>query len=172
MSTVSLAGGWQLNDTWSIRTGVGLILDGDLQPDNASAYVVQAGGVVALGVEYLFQRGTGSVPSLDYSLFVSASSAETEHPITGDMIKYASADVRLGGRATWNINNKIFPFFAGRVFGGPVSWNLNDTDVLGSDVHHYQFALGTAIQFGSVGTFVEWAGVGEKALSAGLSYRL
>lgn len=42
--------------------------------------------------------------------------------------------------------------------------------VIGTDIHHYQFALGTAIQFGQVGTFVEWSGLGEKALSTGMSF--
>ena len=83
---------------------------------------------------------------------------------------YFSYDLRVGGRASWIINDSIFPYITGRVFGGPVSWELENTDVMGTDIHHYQFALGTAVQFGGTGVFVEWAGVGEKALSAGLSY--
>jgi hypothetical protein len=56
------------------------------------------------------------------------------------------------------------------VFGGPVSWELEGTDVIGTDIHHYQIALGTAIQLGQTGLFAEWAGLGEKALSIGVSY--
>jgi len=169
MSTVSLAGGWQLNDTWSLRGGIGLILSGDLHPQMASKQMVQSGGMIALGVENLYHRGSGRIPTLDYSFFISASVAETEHPVSRESISYASSDMRIGARATWNVKDQVFPFVATRVFGGPVNWELNGVQVTGSDVHHYQIALGAAIQFSSIGTFVEWAGLGEKALSVGFS---
>lgn len=170
MSTISLAGSWQLNDSWSFRTGFGLIYDGTLKPENQPAHLVKPGGVIAVGFEYLYRRGEGYVPTLDYSVFLSAASTKTENPTTQDKTNYFSSDLRFGGRASWNIKGWVFPYIAGRAFGGPVSWELDDLDVTGTDIHHYQFALGTAIQFGSVGTFAEWAGLGEKALSIGLSY--
>ena len=172
MSTISLAGSWQLDEKWSIRTGLGLVYDGTLTPDNTPAFAVKSGGVVAVGLEYFYHRGEGYSPSLDFSVFVSASSATIENPTTQNKTNYFSSDLRVGGRASWNINAKVFPYVAGRVFGGPVSWELDGIDVIGTDIHHYQFALGTAIQFGSLGTFVEWAGLGEKAWSIGLSYAL
>lgn len=172
MSTISLAGGWQLDDTWSLRGGVGLILSGDLHPKAGPKHLVQSGGMIALGIENLYNRGSGNIPTVDFSVFVSASAAETKHPVSEEIISYVASDMRLGARATWNIKDQIFPFVASRVFGGPVSWELDGVQVSGSDIHHYQLALGTALQFGSVGTFIEWAGLGEKSLSAGLSYRL
>jgi hypothetical protein len=51
-----------------------------------------------------------------------------------------------------------------------VNWVLDGKDVIGTDINHYQIAAGTAVQFNRVGTFIEWAGIGEKALSIGLSY--
>ena len=110
------------------------------------------------------------MPYLDFSAFLSASITETEDPATAIKTNYFSSDLRLGGRASWNIENKAFPYVAGHLFGGPVFWKLDGTDVTGTDIHHYQMAIGTALQFGSVGTFIEWAGVGEKALSVGISY--
>jgi len=50
-----------------------------------------------------------------------------------------------------------------------VKWELDGEDVTGSDIHHYQVALGIAGQFGPVGIFAEWAGLGEKVIVLGLS---
>ena len=170
MNTISLSGAWRLNDTWSLRGGVGIIRDGKLTPAGQAAHSVKPGGMLAVGVEYLWQRGQGAKPYVDFSAFLSASSTKTEDALRQTQTSYFSTDLRLGGRASWIINDTIFPYLTARVFGGPVSWELENTDVMGTDIHHYQFALGTAVQFGGTGVFVEWAGVGEKALSAGLSY--
>ena len=159
-----------MNDTWSLRGGLGFIRDGKLTPVGQAAHNVKPGGMFALGVEYLWQRGQGAKPYVDFSAFISASSAKTEDSASQNQTSYFSSDLRLGARASWIINNSIFPYITGRVFGGPVSWEIDDTDVIGTDIHHYQVALGTAVQFGGTGIFVEWAGLGEKALSAGLSY--
>ena len=170
MNTISLAGSWRLNESWSIRVGLGLITDGTLQPDNQAAYTIKPGGLMAVGIEHLYHLGEGYIPTLDYSVFLSAASTKIESPTTQNETSYFSSDFRVGGRASWNINGQVFPYFSGRVFGGPVSWELDGVEVIGSDIHHYQFALGTALQFGSLGTFAEWAGVGEKAMSLGFSY--
>ena len=50
-----------------------------------------------------------------------------------------------------------------------MNWELDGEDVVGSDVNHYQIALGASTQIGPVGLFVEGAFLGEKALSTGLS---
>ena len=170
MNTASLSGAWRLNEKWSLRGGLGVIRDGKLTPTGQTTQNVVSGGLLAMGIEYLWQRGEGYKPYVDFSAFFSASSAKVRNPYLQDKTSYFSSDLRLGGRASWIINDKIFPYFTARVFGGPVSWELDGTDVIGTDIHHYQIALGTAIQFGKTGTFVEWAGLGEKALSVGMSY--
>jgi hypothetical protein len=170
MNTASLSGAWRLNEKLSIRGGFGFIRDGKLTPHGQTAQQVKSGGLLAAGVEYLWQRGEGFKPYIDLSAFISASSARIENPSTQEKTNYFSSDLRLGGRASWTINDKFFPYLTLRLFGGPVTWILDGTDVSGTDIHHYQVALGTALQFGQVGTFVEWAGVGEEALSVGMSY--
>ena len=169
MQTASMSGSWQVNEKWAIRGGLGLILDGQLRPPNESAQKVKPGGLVAIGFEYLTRAGESYAPFVDLSVFLSGSSTEIENPNTRVQTNYFSSDLRLGARASWNIRNSLFPYVSARVFGGPVFWTLNDKDVIGTDIHHCQVALGTAIQFGRVGTFVEWAGIGEKALSMGMS---
>ena len=169
MTTVSVSGAWLMNDRWTARAGAGVILDGTLQPATGPSHQVEPGGTVSLGVEYRARSGATGDPFVDLSLFLGASWAQTVAAGSSQQVSYFAADARLGARAGWNIRGNIFPYVAARVFGGPVNWELDGEDVVGTDIHHYQLALGTAAQIGQVGVFVEWAGLGERALSAGLS---
>ncbi len=169
MTTVSFAGAWLVNDTWTVRGSVGAVLDGELVTNAGARHEVEPGGLLAAGVEYRALTGQGSTPFIDLSLFVSGTCTQTVAPDSGAKTDYSAADVRLGGRAGWSVNGNLFPYVAARVCGGPVNWELNGEDVVGTDVDHYQLALGTAWQLGAVGLWAEWAGVGEQALSAGAS---
>jgi len=170
MQTVSLSASWRLNDKWSLRGGVGMILDGELSPGNSNKFEVNSGWMVSVGTEYLAYIGEDFKPTIDYSLFISTSASEVEDKVTKQKTDYNSYDLRLGSRASWNLDSKLFPYVAARLFGGPVNWELNGEDVLGEDIYHYQVAFGAAALFGKLGVFTEWAGIGEKSLSAGLSY--
>lgn len=167
MKTVALSAAWLLNETWTVRGSVGAIVDGSLKQEMVAE--INPGGLVALGVEYRALNGHDSVPFVDLSLFLGASWAETEHPDFEGAANYFATDARLGARAGWSLGGDLFPYAAARVFGGPVKWDLNGEDLVGTDVHHYQLALGAAVQLGPVAVYAEWAGLGEKGLSAGLS---
>ena len=169
MTTVSMSAGWLINSEWTARASVGVILDGTLETQAHRIHAVEPGGLVALGAEYLALRGGGTTPFVDLSFFLGSSWTETKDPDSGDKTGYFAADARLGARAGWALDENLFPYVAARVFGGPVNWQWDDQDVIGTDVHHYQLALGTAVQIGSLGLWIEWAGVGEQALGAGLS---
>ncbi len=169
MSTVSMAGGWLINESWTLRGGVGLILDGDMITPDGVIHAVEPGGLFSVGLENRALIGEGYTPFVDLSLFFGASWTETIDPGTQAATSYFAADARFGARAGWNINNNTFPYVAARIFGGPVNWEIAEVEVTGSDIHHYQIALGMAVQLGPVGIFAEWAGVGEQAVSAGLS---
>ena len=169
MSTVSVSAGWIINKSWTARAAAGVILDGELKPADGTIHDVEPGGLASVGMEYRALTGDGGVPFVDVSLFLGMSWTQTTAPVSTNRQSYFAADARLGVRTGWNIGNKFFPYAALRVFGGPVQWELEGEDVTGSDIHHYQIALGAAAQLGPVGVFVEWAGLGEKAFSAGLS---
>ncbi len=169
MSTVSVAGGWLINDKWTLRAGIGLILDGDMVSPDGVVHSVEPGGLFSIGVENRVLVGDGYTPFVDVSLFMGASWTETKNPETQTATSYLATDVRLGARAGWNVNGNTFPYVAARVFGGPVDWEMDGVDVTGTDIHHYQLAVGAAVQLGPVGLFAEWAGLGEQAVSAGLS---
>jgi hypothetical protein len=63
------------------------------------------------------------------------------------------------------------PYVVGRVFGGPVHWNIDGADVVGSDRHHYAIGLGGSISLGSsVDLVAEGAFFGERSFVLGMSY--
>jgi hypothetical protein len=169
MSTISLSAAWLLNDTWTIRGSLGAILDGTLESPGQTSHEVQPGGLVGLGVEYRALIGHDKVPYVDLSFFVGASWSEVETAASSDATNYFASDARLGARAGWDVNGSFFPYAAARVFGGPVNWELDGEDVVGSDIHHYQLAIGAAAPLGPMSLYAEWAGLGEQGFSAGLS---
>jgi len=169
MTTVSIAGGWLINDTWTLRGGFGLILDGEMKASDGVAYEVDPGGLISAGLERHVMAGQGRVPTIDVSLSLGASWTRAAAPDIQVKTTYFAADARLGARAGWSIGGKVFPYAAIRVFGGPVHWEISEEDVTGTDIHHYQLAAGSAVQLGSVAVYAEWAGLGEKALSVGVS---
>ncbi|MBZ0265645.1 hypothetical protein K8I28_13360 [bacterium] len=170
MSTASLSVSWQVLNKLSLRGGVGLILDGELKDSNDIIQDVQPGGVASIGFEYHAISGERYMPYIDFSLFLSGSSTEIKNPNNNSKTSYVSSDLRLGGRASWNVKNFLYPYASARIFGGPVRWTLDGQDVTGSDIHKYQIAVGAAIQFRYIGTYFEFAGIGEKAMSIGVSY--
>jgi len=120
MSTVSIAGGWLINENWTLRGGAGLILDGEMTTPDGVVHAVEQGGLVSIGLEKRALIGEGFTPFVDLSLFAGASWTETIDPNTQAASSYFAADVRLGARAGWNIGDNTFPYVAARVFGGPV----------------------------------------------------
>jgi hypothetical protein len=60
-----------------------------------------------------------------------------------------------------------------RAFGGPVSWSIAGTDVVGSDTRHFQLGAGLSVVT-SLGltVVVDVSAVGEQGASLGASWRL
>lgn len=169
MSSVSVSGTWLVNKQWSVRAAGGILTDGKLDPGHGITHDVDSGGLVAVGGEYRALEGDRGAPFVDLTLNLGWSWAKTVVSGTEDQTEYSAFDMRLGGRAGWLVGDKFFPYGAVRIFGGPVNWELEGENVTGSDIYHYQVALGASLQLGPVGIYADWAGLGEKAISAGLS---
>lgn len=169
MSTLSVSGAWLINDIWTVRAGLGVILDGELKPDIGNTHDLEPGWLASVGLEYRALIGKGKIPFIDLSVFLSGSWTKAVESITDNKTSYSASDLRLGARAGWNVKGNTFPYVAVRLFGGPVDWELSGADVIGTDTNHYQIALGTAVQLGSVSVYFEWAALGEQALGLGLS---
>ncbi len=169
MTALSVSGAFPVAADWVARASVGVILDGFLQPQGDRQHDVEPGGLVAFGLDRQVRPVAGVIPAVDLSISLSGSWAKSVAPVSQERSSYVAADLRLGARAVWRLGGKSYPYLAARVFGGPVNWQWDGEDVQGSDVHHVQVALGTAVQWGTVGFHLEWAGLGEQGASAGLS---
>ena len=154
---------------WSPRVSAGWLTGGDLNQDGGTSHRFKGGFFLALGLDKQLSPGEGIRPAVDLSLGLSAAWAQTEERRTGTEADYSAADLRAGVRTVWPVGQRLFPYAAARVFGGPVNWNWDGEEVQGSDVHHFQMALGVAASFGPMAMQLEWGAVGEKSLSAGVS---
>ena len=84
--------------------------------------------------------------------------------------------MRVGGILGWTLFDAWTPYAAGRLFGGPVFWKserYGGDALTGTDRYHIQLAMGSTVTL-PVGlyTSVEWAFVGERAVSIEVGKRL
>jgi len=169
MNTVAVSGGIPISERWTIQASIGMILNGELSPETGSDYDINPGGFASIDLDYNVFAGKGFKPYFDLSVMLGAAMAETEK--SDDKIKtdYISTDVRLSVRSSWNVKNRLFPFAAAGLFGGPILWEIDGKDVTGTDIYHYHFSIGSAIKLGPTVAYMEWAALGEQSLKAGLS---
>lgn len=172
MNTMSIAGTWSLNNNWTFRSGIGRILSGSLVPENSARQDILPGTLYSVGLEYMALIGQDAVPFIHLAVLYGGSFTTVEDPLakSSTTTDYNSSDLRFNGRATWVLNQQIFSYISSSFFAGPVNWTLNGKEVTGSDIYHYQVAMGAAYRLGSLSVFGEWSGIGEQTLAAGLSY--
>lgn len=147
----------------------GAVLDGELaQP--GIGYDIAPGWLTAVTVGRRWLGGGKNDFFLATSLTVGISFTHTESP-TGVRTSLVAQDNRLGvvvGRTVAGIWN---PYIVARVFGGPVHWNIDGTDVVGSDRHHYAIGLGGSLAVaGAVDIVGEAAFFGERSFVFGATY--
>lgn len=152
----------------TIHAGAGVLTDGKLR-SSESDHDFEPGGLVFAGFTSHRRDAEGLSPAVELSAMLGATWARTVEQGTGREASYSAFDLRFGLRTTWRVGERLFPFAAVRVFGGPASWEVADTSTTGTDIHHYQLALGAALRLGPTAVFAEWAGVGEQGVSMGLS---
>lgn len=169
MTLFSISGAYFFQSGWTVRASVGALLDGSLQPTPQTSHDFETGFLASAGVEYSVRPNRGWAPSVDLSLFFGGLWTETLASSGNLKTDYSAYDARLGAMAGWSITGATFGYVAGRVFGGPVNWELGGEEVTGTDINHYQLAVGAAVQIAPVAIFAEWAPLGEKGWSAGLS---
>lgn len=169
MNTISLSGGIPLGKRWMIHVVLGMIINGEIKPDTDSDHDVKPGGFASIGFNYNAVTGKGYKPSVDLSILLGSAMTETENIEDKSKTDYISTDVRLGIRSSWNVKNRLFPFAAVHVFGGPIMWEIDGQDVTGTDIYHYHLSVGSALKLGRTVAYFEWAGLGEQSLKAGLS---
>jgi hypothetical protein len=147
----------------------GALLDGELDGGGVR-YDVSPGWLAAVTVARQWVGGGKNDFFLTTSLTVGFSSTHTESP-AGVRTGLTAQDTRLGvifGRTFAGIWN---PYVVGRVFGGPVHWSIDGTDVVGGDRHHYTIGLGGSLALGSsVDLVAEGMFFGERSFVLGMTY--
>lgn len=169
MESLSLSAGFPLNENLTARLAVGPVIGGSLLTEPGVRFGFDSGFLLGASLEKQKPLSSGFFEQLDYSISLSAVKATTKADLSGSEADYTALDLRLGTRAIKRVSENGVGFLAARVFGGPVNWEFQGSDVTGSDEHHYQVALGGAVQVGKAGLFGEWAALGEKGFTAGVS---
>ena len=167
LSTAIVAASYPVGERTLVRAGGGWVHDGTLATPGEETFTFESGGLAFAGVDRRLGDGDGWKPSTDLSFTLGFTWGRTVGTGEADA-DYRAADLRVGGRATWIVGRSFFPYADLRLFGGPVSWDRESGSRTGSDVHHYQFALGAALKLGPVVLAVEGAPAGEMGASAGI----
>ncbi len=152
----------------SARLMAGAILDGELQRGPRTPHNLNPGWLLAAGLDWRLRQPRGKSPALDMSASLGVLRTTTESEGLGEESSYFAADLRVGASLGWAPSAGTFAYLTGRVFGGPVNWELDGRDITGMDSHHYQLGVGGSARLGPVTGFAEWNGLGERSLSAGM----
>jgi hypothetical protein len=166
---VSVRLGYAFTGGWYVAGAVGATLAGSLE-GGERALTFEPGLVTTLQAGVLLMEADGGLPFVESSLNVSVSTGALRER-GGERLDWTAVDVRLGATTGWRVYGLWVPYFALRVFGGPVFWRDGEEDRVGTDRDHYQLAIGSTFTFYGVDLFVDWAlPIGEAGLSAGLGY--
>ncbi len=164
---------WEFAGRWALRASVGGVLYGTLgRPGDR--YVLGPGVVGALGARYRILQPKGAIPFIDANVVAAASwSPVGRRDGTGGRAPgVVATDLRFGATVGWSLWDVLSPYASVRAFGGPVLWEREGERITGSDIHHYQVALGTAVSWPGGAVFFDGSFLGERSLTAGLMISL
>jgi hypothetical protein len=142
----------RLGERTSVQLASGAVVSGTIGADPLGP-----GWLFLTGLSYRVADGRGSAPFVLLSGTVGALSARANEA------HFSALDVRGGVTIGKTLAGFASPYVAARVFGGPVYWR----GATGTDLYHYQLALGASFSAGPAVVFAEWAFLGERAASAG-----
>jgi hypothetical protein len=85
---------------------------------------------------------------------------------------YIGVDFRFGVTLGKTFARVFSPYIAARVFGGPVIWHERGTTMVGTDIYHFQPAIGAAFLLPAhLDLFVEGQPYFERGVSGGIGIR-
>jgi len=165
---------WEFAGRWALRGSIGGVLNGTLGRPG-ERYLLGPGVVGALGARYRILQPKGAIPFVDVNLVLAASWSPTARRdgIGGRSPGILATDLRVAATVGWSLWDFWTPYASVRAFGGPVLWKRDGERTIGTDIHHYQVALGSALGWPGVGAvFVDGSFLGERSLTAGLTISL
>lgn len=159
----------RLGDAFTIQAGAGVLIGGSLEAGGAT-YRIEPGWIVQAGATWMALDGRRGGPFLAVTATLAASGAHTTSAGVPSATLTA-VDLGLSGSLGMAFFGWLAPYLGVKVFGGPVFWTLAGAGVTGTDVHHYQVALGAAVVLpGGFDLLVEGAPLGEQSVSASLGF--
>lgn len=159
----------------TVFAGGGPILGANVRVEGETFHM-QSGWLATVGLSWLALTETARRPFVLASAVAGYAAATTRQEGQGDSAgasdteSWRAGDGRLG-LAVGKSFGPLRPYAVGRVFGGPVSWQLGGQSITGTDRHHYQLGAGAALSLpGHVDIEVEAVPLGEQAVVAGAGF--
>jgi len=155
----------------TLFAGGGPILGGTVRAEGID-YHMHTGWLATAGVSWLALTETPRRPFVIASAVFGYAATHTAADGTSQTASWHAADGRIGVAAGKSFG-RLRPYAVGRVFGGPVSWQLAGQSITGTDTHHYQLGAGAALSLPAhVDLELEAIPLGEQALvlAAGFAF--
>ncbi len=163
--SVAVSASRRLGKDWTVSAGAGAVVSGSIDAAGVT-YVMDPGWLARLGATWMALDARGPWPFLAASASLAASGVQTTGP-GGERAPLTALDAGLSASAGWPIAGVFVPYVGAKVFGGPVFWTLGGSAVTGTDVAHWQVALGAALSLpAGIDLLVEWAPLGARSAVA------
>jgi hypothetical protein len=163
------AGAFRLGERFTLQAGAGALLGGTLSAGGVD-YRIQPGWLAQAGLTWLALDGETTWPFLSVSATLAASGARTTAGGQPDETLTA-LDAGLSIAVGKSFLGWLSPYVGVKVFGGPVFWTLAGAPVTGTDVHHYQVALGVAAALpGGFDVVVEGSPLGAQGVTGAVGW--
>jgi hypothetical protein len=171
-TAVSASFDYQLNPATTLSFGAGAGTGGSLSA-RGTRYSIQPGWLATGSYARRLVDGEGSLPFVILGLSFGASGASTRlsSAPAGESAPLYAFDFRAGLTVGKTFLDVLSPYAAARLFGGPVLWKLGGSAAGGTDVNHYQLAIGLVASLPrGFDAFVEGAPLGERAVTVGAGF--
>lgn len=161
----------RMSSQWTLQVAAGGIAIGSLKV-NGDTYSFGPGWSAGLSASYRALDGRGAKPFLLLGGTLAFAGARTQGVAhDAPRVGYVAGDLRLSVVVGKTFFQALSPYALVRGFGGPIWWQINGKDVLGTDAYKFQIGAGLAVALPKgLDVFVEGVPLGEKALSTGLGY--
>ncbi len=158
---------YRLNSRWTLAGAVGASLNGTLDLGSES-HTLDPGWLAVVSASRSLDDMAPYFVIMGMSLGVS--SVPTTSPLGVRNGQLTAGDARFNITVGRLFLDAVAPYALLRVFGGPIIWERDDQPLVGgTDRYHVQAGLGLLLASTTgLDGFIEFAPVGERAITAGL----
>lgn len=162
----------RFGERFTLRLSAGAVLDGQLHGEGF-VYDIEPGPLLSLGGAYRLFGPPSDLHFVTLSLAYGMSFAESEDRATGERERFTASDARFGVMAGITLWERVSPYVAGRVFGGPVGLKQRGRERTGSDRGKVAVGIGVGSSVGrGVTLTTEAMMLGERSAALGVDVAL